>query len=59
MFYRQEGKTAAEILHIADEEKVDAIVIGSMDMNTVREFLLDGVSYKVIHHAKCSVTLVR
>lgn len=56
---RREGNAAAEILLIANEEKVDAIVIGSTGMNTVKEFLLGGVSYKVIHHAKCSVTLVR
>jgi nucleotide-binding universal stress UspA family protein len=56
---RREGNAAAEILLIADEEKVDAIVIGSTGMNTVKEFLLGGVSHKVIHHAKCSVTLVK
>jgi nucleotide-binding universal stress UspA family protein len=56
---RREGNAAAEILLIADEEKVDAIVIGSTGMNTVKEFLLGGVSHKVIHHAKCLVTLVR
>src|SRR5881227_2426590 len=50
---RREGNAAAEILLIADEEKVDAIVIGSTGMNTVKEFLLGGVSHKVIHHAKC------
>jgi nucleotide-binding universal stress UspA family protein len=56
---RHEGNAAAEILLIANEEKVDAIVIGSTGMNTVKEFLLGGVSHKVIHHAKCLVTLVR
>jgi nucleotide-binding universal stress UspA family protein len=56
---RREGNAAAEILLIADEEKVDAIVIGSTGINTVKEFLLGGVSHKVIHHAKCLVTLVR
>jgi len=56
---RREGNAAAEILLIANEEKVDAIVIGSTGMNTVKEFLLGGVSHKVIHHAKCLVTLVR
>jgi nucleotide-binding universal stress UspA family protein len=59
MFYIQEGNTAAEKLHITDEEKVDAIVTGSTGTNTVKEFLLGSVSYKVIHHAECSVTLVR
>ena len=56
---RREGNAAAEILLIANEEKVDAIVIGSTGINTVKEFLLGGVSHKVIHHAKCLVTLVR
>jgi nucleotide-binding universal stress UspA family protein len=56
---RREGNAAAEILHIADEEKVDAIVIGSTGIRSVKEFLLGGVSYKVVHHAKCPVTVVR
>jgi nucleotide-binding universal stress UspA family protein len=56
---RREGNAAAEILLIADEEKVDTIVIGSTGINTVKEFLLGGVSHKVIHHSKCPVTVVR
>jgi nucleotide-binding universal stress UspA family protein len=56
---RHEGNAAAGILLIADEEKVDTIVMGSTGLNTVKEFQLGGVSHKVIHHAKCSVTLVR
>jgi nucleotide-binding universal stress UspA family protein len=38
---------------------VDTIVIGSTGVNTVKEFLLGGVSHKAIHHAKCPVTVVR
>jgi nucleotide-binding universal stress UspA family protein len=56
---RRKGNTAAEILHIADEEKVDTIVIGGTGIRSVKEFLLGGVSYKVVHHAKCLVTVVR
>jgi nucleotide-binding universal stress UspA family protein len=56
---RREGNAAAEILLIVDEEKVDTIVIGSTGVNTVKEFLLGGVSHKVIHYAKCPVTVVR
>jgi nucleotide-binding universal stress UspA family protein len=56
---RREGNTATEILLIADEENVDNIVIGSTGVNTVKEFLLGGVSHKVIHRAKCPVTVVR
>lgn len=56
---RRAGNAAAEILHIADEENVDTIVIGSTGVNTPKEFLLGDVPHKVIHHAKCPVTVVR
>jgi nucleotide-binding universal stress UspA family protein len=56
---RREGNAAAEILHIADEEKADTIVIGSTGINTVQEFRVGGVSHKIVHHAKCPVTVVR
>ncbi|MFL6390509.1 MAG: universal stress protein, partial [Nitrososphaeraceae archaeon] len=56
---RPEGNAAAEILQIADEEKVDTIVIGSTGINTVKEFRVGGVSHKIVHHAKCPVTVVR
>jgi nucleotide-binding universal stress UspA family protein len=56
---RREGNAAAEILHIADEEKADTIVIGSTGINAVKEFRVGGVSHKIVHHAKCPVTVVR
>jgi nucleotide-binding universal stress UspA family protein len=56
---RREGNAAAEILYIADEENVDTIVIGSKGVKSVKEFLLGGVSHKVIHHGKCPVTVIR
>jgi nucleotide-binding universal stress UspA family protein len=56
---RRERNAAAEILLIADEEKVDTIVIGSKGLNTVKELLLGSVSHKVIHLARCPVILVR
>ncbi len=56
---RREGNAAAEILHIADEENVDNIIIGSKGIKSDKEFLLGSVSYKVTHYAKCPVTVVR
>lgn len=56
---RREGNAAAEILHIADEENVNGIIIGSKGVKSVKEFLLGGVSDKVIHYAKCPVTVIR
>src|SRR6478609_2810468 len=44
---------------IADKEKVDMIILGSRGLSTAKEFLLGGVSHKVVHHAKCPVTVVR
>jgi nucleotide-binding universal stress UspA family protein len=46
-------------LQIADEEKANTIVIGSTEINTVKEFRLGGVSHKIVHHAKCPVIVVR
>jgi nucleotide-binding universal stress UspA family protein len=59
MTIRREGNAAVEILHIAEEQSVDTIIIGSKGIKSVGEFLLGGVSDKVIHHAKRPVTVVR
>ena len=56
---KQRGNVAEEILKIADKEKVDMIVLGSRGLSTAKELLLGGVSHKVVHHAKCPVTVVR
>ena len=56
---RREGNAAAEILHIADEVNVNSIIIGSNGVKSVKEFILGGVYDKVIHYAKCPVTVVR
>lgn len=56
---KQRGNVAEEILKIADKEKVDMIVLGSRGLSTAKEFLLGGVSHKVVHHARCPVTVIR
>jgi nucleotide-binding universal stress UspA family protein len=56
---RREGNAAVEILHITEEEKVDIVIIGNKGLNTRKEFLLGNVSYRVVQHAKCPVTVVR
>ena len=55
----KKGNVAEEILKIADKEKVDMIQLGSRGLSTAKEFLLGGVSHKVVHHARCPVTVVR
>jgi nucleotide-binding universal stress UspA family protein len=53
------GNAGEEILKVAEKEKVDTIVIGHRGLSTVSEHLLGSVSHNVIHHAKCSVVIVR
>lgn len=50
---------AAEILHIANKENVDTIVVGSRGFSASEEFLLGSVSYKIMHYAKCPIIIVR
>jgi nucleotide-binding universal stress UspA family protein len=54
-----EGYAADEILNTAEQGKFDMIVIGSRGMGAVGRFLVGSVSDRVVHHAHCSVTVVR
>jgi nucleotide-binding universal stress UspA family protein len=54
-----EGDPASEIIGYSEMEKIDIIIIGSRGMGKFKELVLGSVSNKVLHHAKCSVMLVR
>lgn len=54
-----EGYAADEILNTAEQGKYDMIVIGSRGMGPIGRFLVGSVSDRVVHHAHCSVTVVR
>jgi nucleotide-binding universal stress UspA family protein len=54
-----EGYAADEICRVADEGKFDLIVIGSRGLSAMGRFLVGSVSDRVVHHAPCSVTVVR
>jgi nucleotide-binding universal stress UspA family protein len=58
---QDKGSSAAEkILQIALKEDVDTIVVGSGGNNfPSEEFILGSTSFKVAHHAKCTVVIVR
>jgi nucleotide-binding universal stress UspA family protein len=53
------GHPVDSILRVAADEKVDLIVIGSRGMGGLKEFVLGSVSSGVLHHAPCSVLIVR
>jgi nucleotide-binding universal stress UspA family protein len=54
-----EGDPASKIIGYSEREKFDIIIIGSRGMGKFKEVILGSVSNKVLHHAKCSVMLVR
>ena len=57
---KTKGNDAAEeILHIANKENIDTIVVGSRGFTASKDFLLGSISYKVMHYAKCPVVIVR
>jgi nucleotide-binding universal stress UspA family protein len=55
----EEGHAVEVISRVAEEEKVDLIVLGSRGMGGFQRFLLGSVSDGVAHHAHCPVLIVR
>lgn len=56
---RECGHPAAQIVRVAEREDVDLIVMGSRGLSVLKSLLLGSVSDHVIHHAHCSVLVVR
>ncbi len=54
-----EGDPASEIVDMARNRKVDAIVMGSRGLGDLESLLLGSVSHKVAHAAPCSCVIVR
>jgi nucleotide-binding universal stress UspA family protein len=53
------GHAADQIVHLADEEKADLIVMGHRGKSLIQRWLLGSVSKRVISYAPCSVLIVR
>ena len=54
-----EGNPASEILRIAEDEKIDVIVMGSIGKTGLEKFLMGSVAEKVVHNSKLPVLIVR
>jgi len=54
-----EGNPKNRILHVAEEWHADQIVMGSHGRKGFEHALLGSVSEAVVHHAPCSVEIVR
>jgi len=55
----KEGHIVQEIINTADEGKFDLIVIGARGISKIRELLLGSVTDGVIHHASCTVLVIK
>jgi nucleotide-binding universal stress UspA family protein len=53
------GDAADAILDVAEEQRVNLIVVGNKGMTGATRFLLGSVPNKISHHAPCSVLIVR
>jgi nucleotide-binding universal stress UspA family protein len=56
---KTEGHPAQEIVHVADEEHSDLIVMGSQGENNISTFLLGSICDRVTHHAHCPVLIIK
>jgi nucleotide-binding universal stress UspA family protein len=54
-----EGYPADKICGIAEEGGYDLIVVGSRGRSSIGRFLLGSISDRVVHHAPCSVCVVK
>jgi nucleotide-binding universal stress UspA family protein len=53
------GSPESRIVETAEEIKADIIIVGSHGYNSWERLLLGSVSDSVVHHAPCSVLVVR
>jgi len=53
------GSPAESILKMAQEEKVDLVVMGARGMGRIQEQIFGSVSHRVMTHAPCSTLLVK
>ena len=54
-----QGAPATELIRIANERAADLIVVGTRGRTGLRRLILGSVARNVLHHASCSVLIVR
>jgi nucleotide-binding universal stress UspA family protein len=54
-----EGDAASNIVGYAQKGDFDTIILGRRGLGRFKEMVLGSISNKVLHHAKCSVMIVK
>jgi nucleotide-binding universal stress UspA family protein len=53
------GHPADQIVHMANQESVDMIVMGHRGKSMIQRWLLGSISKRVLSYAHCTVSIVR
>lgn len=53
------GDPAEEIVHKAQTEDYDLLIVGSRGLNILQEFVIGSVSKRVVHMVKCPVMIIK
>lgn len=53
------GHPAETLVTYARREKIDLLVLGQRGLSNIQRFFLGSVSDRVVHHAPCTVMIVR
>jgi nucleotide-binding universal stress UspA family protein len=59
VFLVRVGHPAEQIVHLANEERADAIVMGHRGESFIQRWLLGSVAKRVLSYAHCTVAVVR
>ncbi len=59
LFQVKVGHPAEQIVHVANEEQADAIVMGHRGETLLQRWLLGSVAKRVLSYAHCTVIIVR
>jgi nucleotide-binding universal stress UspA family protein len=59
VFLVRVGHPAEQVVHLANQEKADAIVMGHRGESFVQRWLLGSVAKRVLSYAHCTVVVVR
>lgn len=58
-FEVRSGHPAEQIVHLADEWKIDAIVMGHRGESLLQKWLVGSVAKRVLSYAHCTIIIVR
>ncbi len=53
------GNSAEKILGYIEREKIDLVIMGSSGLGQLKSLVMGSTTYKVSHHARCAVLIIK